>query len=227
MKLLFSEGCPKGCLLFLLIGLVLSGCIQQDASLNTLPDTTYITKLKLTLVNTQNAADSVTALIIRRDPDDKIAPDTGKNLLILRRNVSYFGKLVLLDTTTTPITDVSSLILLQRSTKHLVFYQPLPLNTDTSRLKIPGSALSKDSSFINIRVSATDRDNGVPALPVGFSTLFTVSSADLTHKSDSVNTGHLRVLMRHQPDYKDGRFSPVRGSTNTDFDYYFRILIKN
>jgi hypothetical protein len=61
-------------------------------------------------------------------------------------------------------------------------------------------------------VTTTDTDTNNPPLPIGFKTSF---------KTGAASTGYLRVVLRHQPNVKDGTFAP--GSTDLDAGFTVSI----
>ncbi|MEJ7665938.1 MAG: hypothetical protein WKG07_43680 [Hymenobacter sp.] len=62
-------------------------------------------------------------------------------------------------------------------------------------------------------MTPTDTDNNKTPLALGLADSFVTGAA---------STGYLRVVLRHQPNVKDGSYAP--GST--DFDAGFNVTIK-
>ena len=62
-------------------------------------------------------------------------------------------------------------------------------------------------------MAITDVDNNQTPLPVGLTSQF---------KTGAASTGYLQVVLRHQPNVKDGTFAP--GST--DFNAGFKVTIQ-
>jgi hypothetical protein len=136
------------------------------------------------------------------------APDTLKALLELKPNTTYSGVLTLLDSTKTPPLLVSDEVK-EEGVEHLVFYQPTPA---TQPLVIPNTPNAAGSS-LHLTISPTDKDASVAQFPIGLETTLTAGATSL---------GHLRVVLRHQPDVKNGTYAP--GST--DADVTFRVQIQ-
>lgn len=120
--------------------------------------------------------------------------DFSKATLNLKANTSYSGKILLSDKTQSPATDVTAEIK-DRQNIHLFVYTP--------------------TSTLNLTVTITDRDtNPAPGpYPVGL-------TFDVATKAAS--TGSLNVVLRHQPNSKNGTATP--GSS--DLDTTFPVVIK-
>ena len=112
--------------------------------------------------------------------------DFSKATLLLRPNTTYTGALTLLDKTKTPTLNVSAGIL-QEANEHLVVYTPAP------------AAL--------LTVTITDKDtNPAPGpFPLGLATQVRTGAA---------GSGSLKVVLRHQPDVKNGTATP--GTSDLD-----------
>ncbi|MDQ1086606.1 hypothetical protein QE390_001152 [Siphonobacter sp. SORGH_AS 1065] len=116
--------------------------------------------------------------------------DFSKDTLRLKANASYSGVILLLDKTSSPVADVSAEIK-ERQNIHLFVYAP--------------------ASGLNMAVTITDKDtNPVPGpYPVG-----------LTYdvRTGAASTGKLHVVLRHQPNTKDGTATPGSSDLDTNFD---------
>ena len=112
--------------------------------------------------------------------------------LVLQKNSKYNCTVVILDVTKTPVDTVSTVIK-QRANYHLFFFRPTT-----------GLALTD---------SITDLDTNVPPLPVGLQSVITTTGS---------STGTLEVILRHQPNVKNGTYPP--GST--DLDVFYPVKIK-
>ncbi|MES2386975.1 MAG: hypothetical protein V4543_03155 [Bacteroidota bacterium] len=198
----------------MLLVLGFTACNDEDIANPNAVDNEFMQTIQMKLTNIGDSTDVVIATIKRNDPEDLTPPDHSKDTLFLKANTAYRGELILTGGGT-PNENISDTIR-KRGTEHLVFYQPLPVNaTDTSRIKIPGSATSVPlSSTLGMRVQRTDFDKGSPPLPLGLETIITTEGRS--------GVGNLRVLLRHQPGVKNSRYDP--GST--DFDYSFTVVIK-
>lgn len=111
--------------------------------------------------------------------------------LILKKQTSYKCTVVILDETKTP-PDTVSIVIKERANYHLFFFRP--------------------SAGLAISDSITDRDTNVPPLPVGLQSIMTTANA---------STGILEVILRHQPNVKNGTYPP--GSTDLDVFYPVKI----
>ena len=201
----------------------LAGCSKDEEVVAPTIANEALTTTILTLTNTANPADVVTAQWeqLLDSKGNPLMPDVSKANLNLKPNASYTGQLGILDKSQTPTFDVGNEIATQRANYHHVFYQPLP---SAQALVIPAPAGSDTypapiptpipaGPALNLTVATTDMDTNTPALPLGFKTTFTTGAA---------GTGWLRVVLRHQPNSKDGKFGP--GST--DLDVGFNVSIK-
>lgn len=140
-----------------------------------------------------NKANAAEVLTATVDNLDKTA-DFSKATLNLKPNTVYSGKVLLSDKTKTPTLDVSAEIL-KEVNEHLFIYTP--------------------SATTLLTVAITDKDtNPAPGpYPVGL-------SFDLTTKA--AGTGKLNVVLRHQPNAKNG--TPTPGTT--DLDTTFPVVVK-
>ena len=114
--------------------------------------------------------------------------------LNLKANTTYTGTVTLLDKTKTPTLDATEEIR-EKLNEHLFVYTPAP------------SAL--------ITVTPTDKDsNPAPGpYPVGLTTEM---------KTGAAGAGTLKVVLRHQPNTKNGTASPG----TTDLDTTFPVVVK-
>ena len=217
---------PKICVVAM-AGLVaaLAGCSKDEQVVAPTVANEALTTTILTLTNTANPADVQTATWeqLLDSKGNPLTPDVSKATLNLLANASYTGQLGILDKSQTPTFDVGNEIATQRANYHHVFYQPLPtgqalvipaptgVGADTYPSPIPTPLPAGPP--LNLTVTTTDVDTNTPALPLGFKTTF---------KTGAASTGYLRVVLRHQPNVKDGTFAP--GST--DLDVGFKVSIK-
>lgn len=120
--------------------------------------------------------------------------DFSKATLNLKANTIYSGVILLSDKTVTPATDVTATIK-SRQNIHLFIYTPTPATLFT--------------------VTVTDKDtNPTPGpYPVGL-------QYDLT--TTATGSGTLNVVLRHQPNTKNG--TPAPGSS--DLDTNFPVVVK-
>jgi hypothetical protein len=200
-------------------------CKKKEQEVNPTIDNEALTTVSVRLSNTQAPFDKDTATweqLLDRN-GHPLPVDTSKALLSLRPHSVYHAELVLLDKTQSPYGD-ASIEIRERSNYHLFFYQPLPSALplviptspkDVLPLPIPSgnSVLSQDSaSALQLSILITDQDSNTPPLPVGLQANFTTGAA---------SRGWLRILLRHQPNGKNGTFAP--GSTDLDVGYSVKI----
>ncbi len=150
--------------------------------------------------------------------------DVSKVDLTLKANATYTAELVLLDKSQSPVFNVSNEIK-ERANYHLFFYQSLPsmsafvipyTSGDVLPDPIPTNASTTatvSSNALNLTVSITDHDSNPQVYPLGLQSSF-VTGAN--------STGWLRLMLRHQPNSKNGTYTP--GST--DLDVGFNVTIQ-
>ncbi|AWM32499.1 hypothetical protein [Hymenobacter nivis] len=194
---------------------VAAGCSKSEEVVAPTIANEALTTTILTLTNTANPSDVVTAQWeqLLDNKGQPLPPDVSKANLALKANATYTGQLGVLDKSQTPTFDVGKEIGESRTTYHHFFYQPLPTNqsyvipaptgADTYPTPIPTPLPS--TTPLNLTVTTTDVDTNSPPLPLGLKTSF---------KTGAASTGYLRVVLRHQPNTKDGTYAP--GSTDLD-----------
>jgi hypothetical protein len=136
--------------------------------------------------------------------------------LNIKANTKYNVAVNLYDATQTPVFNVGQEIR-ERENYHLFFFQPTPISvanqvTGITSPYIPGTPISATGPYLNLSVVRTDHDTNSQAYEVGLTDLFTTGAA---------STGNLEVVLRHQPNAKNGTFAP--GST--DLDVNFKVII--
>lgn len=226
----------------LLFSLSLSGCSKSAETVTpALPGNEFLTTVQLQLTNTADPTD------VQLCSSTQISPFTNtyqadstynsKAFLRLRANSTYTGRVLILDETKTPF-DTVSVEILARENYHLFFFQPSPIlvsnivisNTTTNIPQndwLTGQPASDTTAFgisvnelvatsaataLNLTVSRTDLDNNNPPLQIGLQDKFVTGSA---------SSGILRVVLRHQPNAKNGTYDP--GST--DFDVTYAVTV--
>lgn len=229
----------------IIIGFIaaLAGCNKKASSVTpSLPGNEFLTTVQLYLVNTNDPTDVHTGSWSQISPyTHTYQPDSAffnNAFLSLRANSTYHGSVIILDSTKSPVDSVSPEIL-QRVNYHLFFFQPSPIlasnivisNTSTDipvndwltnvsdttaggisvdEISIPAGGAGNP---LNLTVSRLDMDNNTPPLQVGLQDQFVTGAA---------SNGTLRVVLRHQPNAKNGTYDP--GST--DFDITLAVNIK-
>jgi len=208
----------------LLATLGLASCNKDEEVVSPSVANEAITTMTLTVTNAASATDTQTAtweqLLDAKGEPVATGPNVSQANLTLKPNTTYNVTVGLLDKTQTPTFDVGAEIK-QRANIHSFFFQPLPTTqalvipaptgSDTYPLPIPTPLPTGNP--LNLTVTRTDRDTNTTPLPVGLTDTFVTGAA---------SSGYLRVVLRHQPNVKDGTYAP--GST--DFDAGFKVAIQ-
>ncbi len=206
---------------------MLYSCKKKEQEVNPTISNEGLTTVSIILTHSQAPYEKDTATWEQLlDHNGRPLPvDTSKALLLLKANASYTAELVLLDKTQVPYADASQEIR-ERSNYHLFFYQPLPTDRsfviptspgDILPLPIPSristtKPIADTATVLHLTVALTDRDTNSPSYPIGLSSTFTTGAA---------SNGWLRLVLRHQPNGKDGTYAP--GSTDLDVGYTVKI----
>lgn len=207
-----------GIIVVLLIAI--GSCNKSESTVTPAPPSNeFLTTVELKLQNTADATDTLTAIWRQLDPTGAALPDTSKAILNLKANATYSAQVVILDETQTPPAVVSDEIK-QRENYHLFFFQPTPIsaanliisNTSTDIPVSDGTVTSATGPYLNLVVTRTDLDGNTPPLQIGLTDNFV---------SGAASTGWLRVVLRHQPNVKNGTFDP--GSSDLDVNYKVTI----
>ena len=178
----------------LLISLALMArCNRDEQNVAPTDDNEAITTATLTLTNKATPTESVTATIENLNT----TADFSKATLNLKPSMTYTGVVSLLNKTRNPVLD-ATVEIREKANEHLLVYTFTPTN---------GSPAS-------MTVTPTDKDtNPAPGpYPIGL-------TAEL--KTGAAGTGTLKVVLRHQPNAKNG--TPTPGSSDLDTD--FNVLI--
>ncbi len=183
----------KNTILFLIAGTALSSCDKPNAANVQAPlSNEFLTTTILSLKNTSNANDTPKIAFYLNPHTPNIPPVLTPDSLRLTKNATYSCTIIILDQTKSPADTVSNTIK-QRENEHLfVFY--------------PGGGIMLTDSI-------TDRDTNVPPLPFGLESQI---------KTGATSTGSLRVVLRHQPNVKNG----LPGPGSTDLDVTYPVSIK-
>jgi hypothetical protein len=215
----FIKLLSTACLIGLLM-LGMYGCNKSESTLSPAPPSNeFLTTVELRLQNTANSTDTMTAIWRQLDPTGGTPPDTSKALLNLKANATYSANVIILDETQHPPAVVSDEIK-QRQNYHLFFFQPTPIspsnlvisNTSTDIPVSDGTVTSATGPYLNLTVTRTDLDGNNPPLQIGLTDNFVTGAA---------SNGWLRVVLRHQPNVKNGTYDP--GSTDLDVNYKITI----
>lgn len=184
---------PPILIAILSILLVFNACKKDEQVVEPpLPENELITTISLRLISSDNS-DTLTAIWRDLSPSDNILPDTSLAQLNLKDSTSYSTEIAFLDETKSPIEDITAEVQ-SRANYHRIFY-------------FPSSSLGA-----NLNISITDVDTNSPPLALGLKSIFqTVQSSN----------GILRVVLKHQPNGKDGSFEPG----TIDADVNFRVVV--
>ena len=224
--------------------LFLSGCSKSASTVSTpLPGNEFLTTVQLQLTNTANPTDVQLCSSTQMSPyTHTYQVDSIYNshaFLRLKANSTYTGRVIILDETQTPVDTVSDEIL-ARENYHLFFFQPSPIlsadfvvsntspyipqndwltgqpasDTTAFGISVNEAMAASAADALNLTVSRADEDTNNPPLEVGLQDKYVTGAA---------SSGTLRVVLRHQPNAKNGTYDP--GST--DLDVTYAITIQN
>jgi hypothetical protein len=185
----------KAVVLMLPISVLFAACNRDEQNPTPTDDNERITTATLSLTNTAAPTEIVTATI---DGIGDAQPNVTGATLSLKTNATYNGSVSLLDKSKTPTVNQTDDIR-QEANEHLFVYTYTPAT----------------SSPASLTVTATDRDtNPTPGpYPVGITT---------SVRTGAASTGTLNVVLRHQPNVKNGTATP--GSS--DLDVNFPVVIR-
>ena len=185
----------KSHVLLAIISLIISAsaCKKEEEEVTPpLPENELLTTISLRLISSDNA-DTLNATWRDLTPNDTNPPDTSLAILNVKDSTLYRAEVFFLDETKSPAEDIRAEVQ-ERANYHRIFY-------------FPSSSLGS-----NFNVNITDFDTNSPPLALGLtSNIQTVQSSN----------GILRVVLKHQPNGKDGSFEPG----TIDADVNFRVVI--
>jgi hypothetical protein len=204
---------------------LISSCNKKEEIVAPTIASEGLTTVSIILTNTQAPFDKDTATWeqLSDNNGNQLPEDTSKAHIVIKANTTYTAELLILDKTQNPVFNVSNEIK-DRANYHLFFYQPLPTTSafvipyttgDVLPLLIPDSSVTTapvTSNPLNLAVSITDHDSNPQAYPLGLQSNFVTGAA---------SNGWLRLLLRHQPDGKDGTYA--NGSTDLDVGFTVEI----
>jgi hypothetical protein len=242
MQKIFSKGGLIGLSGLSMYLLFLSGCSKNPSSVTpSLPGNEFLTTVQLQLTNENNPSDVQLCSVTQMSPyTHTYQVDSTyfyQAALSLKANSMYSCKVIILDETQTPVDTVSTEILARRN-YHLFFFQPSPVlqsnidvsdtstsipqsswvtgqpASDTTAMGISANEVVATSAgqALNLSVYRTDLDSNTPPMQIGLSDLVITGAP---------STGILRVVLRHQPNAKNGTYPP--GSTDLDVTYAVTI----
>ena len=199
-----------------LLSILWASCGKEKNVSPPVPGNEFLTTVMLVAVNEANPSEIDTAIWLDLTPDDPNPPDTSKAILNLHANSVYDVRVLFLDQTQTPVGDITA-ELKERQNYHLLFFQPTPVSaadtaTGVNYTAIPGTVPSPAGPYLNMTIVRTDLDANVPPLPIGLTDKITTGA---------ISSGHLEVVLRHQPNAKNGTYAP--GSSDADVTYRVNI----
>jgi hypothetical protein len=222
MKKTFSVHHALFTTLFIAGLLTMSGCNKKESTVSPAPPgNETLSTVELVYQNTANTADTGRAIWRQLDLTGVKPADTSLAKISLKANAVYNVQVVILDEVSdAPNVDQVTPEILARENYHLFFFQPTPvapasLVISNSTPYIPvedGTVTSAAGPYLNLSVARTDLDTNNPPLQIGLQDKFTTATA---------STGSLRVVLRHQPNAKNGTYAP--GSTDLDVSYQVTI----
>ncbi len=167
---------------------LIGACTGDEQNVDPSDPNEVITTATLTLTSQTTPVQSVTAIIDNLNA----TADVSRSTLNLRANTTYAGVLTLLDKTKTPVLDVSAEVK-QEANEHLFVYTYTPATG-------PAAAL---------QVTITDKDTNPTPYPLGLTTRM---------QTGATGAGKLTVVLKHQPDTKDGTAAPGTTDLSVDFN---------
>lgn len=197
--------------------LFLAGCSKEEQAVAPTIANESLTTVILKATNQADPADTTSCTYEYHLDNSGNVVSADSTTLMLKANAKYNVVINMYDEEQSPVFNVGQEIK-ERQNYHLFFLQPTPISpanlvTGVNSPYIPGTPTSTVGPYLNLSVSRTDHDTNTPALEVGLTDLFTTGAA---------SEGNLEVILRHQPNAKNGTFAP--GSTDTDVNY--KVIIK-
>ncbi len=201
--------------------ILMNGCSKASTVTPAPPGNETLSTVELLYQNSANPLDSGRAIWRQLDLTGVNPPDTSKAFLNLEANATYNVQVLILDVVSNaPAVDTVSTKIKARENYHLFFFQPTPIsaanlvisNTSTDIPTADGTVTSATGPYLNLVVTRTDLDTNTPPLQIGLTDSFVTGAA---------STGWLRVVLRHQPNAKNGTYSP--GSSDLDVNYRVTI----
>lgn len=222
-----------------LFSVALSGCNKNAQTVTpALPGNEFLTTVELELKNINNPLDTQLAVWSQMSPTSfTYQVDSAyfnQAVLRLKPNSIYAARVIILDQTQPFPYDTVSNEILARENYHLFFFQPSPvlqtsIDVSDTSTSIPQTywvtgqpandttyggisanevVATSPSGALNLSVSRADLDANNPPMQIGLKDNVYTGAA---------SNGILRVVLRHQPNAKNGTYPP--GSTDLDVTY--------
>jgi hypothetical protein len=202
--------------MFLGTAVLFAGCSKEEQAVAPTIANESLTTVVLNLTNQANPSDTTSCRYKYHFDNSGNVVSADSTVLNLKANAKYNVAVNIYDELQQPVFNVGQEIR-ERQNYHLLFFQPTPISaanliTGNTSPYIPGTLTSAAGPYLNLSVVRTDHDTNTPALEVGLTDTFTTGAA---------STGNLEVILRHQPNAKNGTFAP--GSTDLDVNYKVTI----
>lgn len=170
-----------------------------------------ITTFKLQLTDSASGA---IATYMFRDPDGAGGQPAyygpGSNtqtdsVIVLGADKTFYGQIILLDETKNPVDSTSNEVE-EEGKDHMFFY-----NNGNNTILNAGNPYLVQLNGSLIKISYTDLDGGTPQRGIGLKTRWRTSG------TTGINKYPLNIILRHQPDAKDGSYAPGESDISVDF----------
>jgi hypothetical protein len=202
-------------LMIIVAALTISSSCKKKRVVDPPIDPELITSFSITLTD---SASGLAKSYSFSDPDGDggqpafYGPDRNSqtdSVISLKPHAVYFGEVRLTDESKNPVVDISEEVR-EAGAEHMLFY-----NNGNNNILNAGNPYTVKLNGSNIVVRYTDLDNGSPQRGIGLRSRWqTADSSMVKHP--------LTIVLRHQPESKDGTFSPG----DTDIEVAFRLRIK-
>jgi hypothetical protein len=134
------------------------------------------------------------------------ASSQSDSVIRLQANQQYDLEIILLDESKNPASNISTEVA-EESKEHLIFFNPstaIVLNDHPDfKLELPDSKM---------QITYLDKDNGSPVRALGLKTKW---------RTKGSGTFPINIVLKHQPDSKNGSFAP--GETDLSVNFKYRI----
>lgn len=139
------------------------------------------------------------------------------SVFTLTANQTYFTQVYILDESKTPTDSTSNVIAGAESNEHMLFYNGNLAATGNSANTILNASVpyTIKTNGSNITIKYLDIDNGTPQRNIGLKTRWRTSASTGTTKFP------FEVTLRHQPNIKDGTYTPGE----TDVQILFKVIV--
>jgi hypothetical protein len=192
------------------IAITMNGCNKPSATAPILPGNEFLTTILMVISDPAHIQPTDT--VIWSETPSQTVPDTSHSFVTLKQNYAYNTQIIILDSTKCDTCDgfVVSSEIISRENYHLFcFYD----QNNTNDIYGTTQSSRANTAWANVTITNPNYDSNNPPLPFGI--------------TDNLNTfgptnGQLEVILRHQPDVKNGQCAP--GST--DFDVYYNIKVQ-